>query len=160
MVAKDSVVLIHYTLTNTSGAVLDSSDGGEPLGYLHGHSNIISGLESQLEGRAVGDKLVANVKAADGYGERDEALVQDVPRSAFPAEPVPEAGMQFQAQGPEGAQLVTVTGVTDENVTVDGNHPLAGQDLKFDVEIVEVRAASAEELQHGHVHGPGGHDHG
>ncbi len=158
-VAKDTVVKIHYTLTNGAGEVLDSSSGGDPLGYLHGHSNIIPGLESQLEGKNVGDKLIANVSAADGYGVRDDELVQEVPRAAFPEDPEPAAGMQFQAEGPQGAQMVTVTAVSADTVTVDGNHPLAGVDLSFDVEIVEIRAASEEELSHGHVHGPGGHHH-
>lgn len=159
-VAQDSVVLIHYTLTNPAGEVLDSSSDGDPMAYLHGHGNIIPGLENQLTGKSAGDKIVAPVKAADGYGERDDNMVQDVPRSAFPETPEPEAGMQFQAGGPDGeAQHVTITKVEGETVTVDGNHPLAGVDLSFDVEIVEVRAASAEELSHGHVHGPGGHDH-
>ncbi len=158
-IAKDSVVLIHYTLKNNAGEVLDSSSGSDPLAYLHGHGNIIPGLESQLAGKAVGDKLVAKIAPADGYGEHDPQMIQEVPKEAFQGAPEITVGMQFQAQGPDGAQMVTVTAVGDEAVTVDGNHPLAGEELNFDVEVVEIRAASAEELSHGHVHGPGGHHH-
>jgi len=158
-IQKDSVVLIHYTLKNNAGEVLDSSSGADPLAYLHGHGNIIPGLESQLEGKGVGDKLNASVKPADGYGEHDAQMIQEVPKEAFQGAPEITVGMQFQAQGPNGAQMVTVTKVEGESVTVDGNHPLAGEHLNFDVEVMEVREASAEELSHGHVHGPGGHHH-
>lgn len=159
-IAKDSVVLIHYTLKNNQGEVLDSSSGSDPLAYLHGHGNIIPGLESQLVGKNVGDKLSTKIAPADGYGEHDAQMIQQVPKEAFQGAPEITVGMQFQAEGPDGAQMVTVTAVEAETVTVDGNHPLAGQDLNFDVEIMEIREASAEELSHGHVHGPGGHDHG
>jgi len=158
-IQKDSVVLIHYTLKNNSGEVLDSSSGADPLAYLHGHGNIIPGLESQLEGKGIGDKLNASVKPADGYGEHDAEMIQEVPKEAFQGAPEITVGMQFQAQGPSGAQMVTVTKVEGESVTVDGNRPLAGEHLNFDVEVMEIRAASAEELSHGHVHGPGGHHH-
>ena len=160
-IAQDKVVLIHYTLTDDSGEVLDSSSGGDPLAYLHGKGNIIPGLEKALEGRAVGDKLDVKVEPAEGYGDRDERLVQSVPRRAFGDVSKVEPGMQFHAQTSEGqARVVTVTRVQGDMVMVDGNHPLAGQSLNFAVEVADVRDATAEELEHGHVHGPGGHQHG
>ncbi len=161
LVDADKVVLIHYTLTDDSGEVLDTSSGREPLAYLHGKGNIIPGLESALMGKKAGEKLNVQVEPAEGYGERDEQLVQDVPRQAFENVGEVNPGMQFQAQTPQGqTRVVTVTQVADDVVTVDANHPLAGARLTFDVEIAEVRDATAEELAHGHVHGPGGHDHG
>jgi len=158
-IAHEKVVSIHYTLTNGEGTVLDSSSGGHPLAYLHGFGNIIPGLENALEGKAAGDKLQVTVDPEQGYGARDERLVQAVPRSAFKGVDELAPGMQFQAQGPQGTRLVVVTQVADDVVTVDANHPLAGQTLHFDVEVSEVRDATSEELEHGHVHGPGGHHH-
>jgi FKBP-type peptidyl-prolyl cis-trans isomerase SlyD len=158
-IAQDSVVSIHYTLKDDAGQVLDSSSGGEPMAYLHGFGNIIPGLENALEGRGAGDKLDVTVAPEHGYGERDDRLVQDVPRSAFRGVADIAPGMQFQAQGPQGVRVVTVTKVEQETVTVDANHPLAGQTLHFAVEVTEVREASAEELEHGHVHGAHGHHH-
>jgi len=161
LVAQDKVVLIHYTLTNDSGAVIDSSSGGEPLAYIHGQGNIIPGLEKALEGKQQGDKVSVKVDPKEGYGVRDDALVQSVPRRSFGGVPNIQPGMQFQAQTSQGhTRVVTVTAIKGDMVTVDGNHPLAGENLHFDVEITEVREASAEELEHGHVHGPGGHHHG
>lgn len=157
--AENSVVTFHYTLTNAQGEVLDSSRDGEPLAYLHGAGNIIPGLEKALTGKQAGDKLNVTVEPGDGYGERDESLVQEVPRRAFQGVPEIEPGMTFHAQSSQGPMRVTVTGVAGDMVTVDGNHPLAGETLHFDVEITEVRAATLEELAHGHVHGPGGHEH-
>ncbi|HET6470226.1 MAG TPA: peptidylprolyl isomerase [Pseudomonadales bacterium] len=159
-IADDRVVSIHYTLTNDAGETIDSSAGGDPLAYLHGHGNLIDGLESQLRGRVAGDKLDVRVAPRDGYGETDPALVQQVPRSAFGDVSDLRVGMRFQTQSPRGGpQVVVVTAVADDVVHVDGNHPLAGQYLNFAVEVTEVRAASKEELQHGHVHGAGGHHH-
>ncbi|MBS1200482.1 MAG: FKBP-type peptidylprolyl isomerase [Proteobacteria bacterium] len=158
-IAHEKVVSIHYTLTDSAGAVLDSSSGSQPLAYLHGFGNIIPGLENALEGKATGDKLSVTVEPGEGYGERDEGLVQAVPRSAFKGVKELAPGMQFQAQGPQGTRLVVVTQVTEDIVTVDANHPLAGQTLHFEVEVSEVRDATSEELEHGHVHGPGGHHH-
>lgn len=158
-IANQRVVYIHYTLTNNAGEVLDSSRGAEPLAYLHGGGNIISGLENALAGKSAGDKLQVKVAAADGYGERDEALVQDVPRGAFQGIGDIQPGMSFTAQSGRGPMRVVVTRVAGDTVTVDGNHPLAGEDLTFDVEVTEVRAATEEEMTHGHVHGPGGHHH-
>jgi FKBP-type peptidyl-prolyl cis-trans isomerase SlyD len=159
VVASDKVVLIHYTLTNEEGKVLDSSSGGDPLAYIHGHGNLIPGLEKQLEGRTPGDKLNVKLAPADGYGERDTGLVQRVPRRSFGGASV-QPGMQFQAQTSSGeTRVATVTGVQGDMVTVDMNHPLAGETLVFDVEIADIRDATQEELEHGHVHGPGGHHH-
>ncbi|MBS0396493.1 MAG: peptidylprolyl isomerase [Proteobacteria bacterium] len=158
LVARDTVVTIHYTLKNDAGEVLDSSAGGDPLAYIHGGGNIIAGLEEALEGKSAGEKLAVAVPAAKAYGEHDPSLIQQVPRRAFQGTDV-RAGMRFTAQTEHGPRQVVVTRVIGDMVTVDGNHPLAGQSLNFDVEIAEVRAASAEELAHGHVHGPGGHHH-
>ncbi|MGJ8515275.1 FKBP-type peptidyl-prolyl cis-trans isomerase [Carnimonas bestiolae] len=158
-IAPNSVVSFHYTLTNDEGEVLDSSEGREPLSYLQGKGNIIPGLERQLEGREAGEKLQVRVEPGEGYGEVQPQLVQEVPRASFQGVESIEAGMQFQAQTQGGPLLVTVTKVEGDTVTVDGNHPLAGQPLNFDVAIENVREASNEELEHGHVHGEGGHEH-
>ena len=160
LIAQDKVVLIHYTLKNDSGEVLDSSSGGDPLAYIHGQGNLIAGLEKALEGRQSGDKLNVSVEPSEGYGERDDSLVQQVPRRAFGGAPNVQPGMQFHAQTSQGhTRVVTVTRIQGDMVTVDGNHPLAGENLHFDVEVTEVRDATEEELEHGHVHGPGGHHH-
>lgn len=158
-IASQRVVLMHYTLTNDKGEVLDSSRGGEPLAYLHGTGNIIPGLEKALEGKQAGDKLQVKVPPAEGYGERDAALIQKMPKRAFKGVGELRVGMQLQAQSDKGMRVITVTQIAGDMVTVDGNHALAGETLNFDVEIAEVRAASAEEMSHGHVHGPGGHHH-
>ncbi|BCD98599.1 peptidylprolyl isomerase [Marinagarivorans cellulosilyticus] len=154
-IANDLAVAIHYTLTDESGETIDSSAGAEPLTYLQGHANIIPGLERELEGCAVGDKKVVTVQPADGYGEHDENLVQAVPREMFSGVDSIEVGMEFQVQGPQGEQFVEVTEVSEETITVDGNHVLAGKVLNFDVEVVDVREATQEELEHGHIHGEG-----
>ncbi|AJD46819.1 FKBP-type peptidylprolyl isomerase [Alcanivorax sp. S71-1-4] len=159
-IAENAVVAIHYTLTNDAGETLDSSrERNEPLAYLHGHGNIIPGLENALTGKQAGDALKVTVQPAEGYGERHDEMIQDVPRDAFQGVDDIQPGMQFQANTETGPRLFTITEVNGDTVTVDGNHPLAGATLHFDVEIAEVREASAEELSHGHVHGPGGHDH-
>ena len=160
VVAADKVVLIHYTLTNDEGKVLDSSAGGDPLAYIHGHGNLIPGLERELEGKTSGTKLNVKIAPADGYGEHDAELIQRVPKRSFAKVSNLKPGMQFQAQTSDGhARMVTVTGIQGDMVTVDGNHPLAGEHLNFEVEITEVREATQEELEHGHVHGAGGHHH-
>ena len=158
-VAVNKVVTIHYTLTNDEGKVLDSSEGHEPLAYIHGGGNIIPGLEKALTGRAVGDQFNVSISPEEGYGKRDEELVQTVPKNAFQGVDEILPGMQFQAQTPEGIQLVTVIKVEGDEVTLDGNHPMADLTLNFSVEITSIRDASQEELDHGHVHGPGGHHH-
>ncbi|MDA7815287.1 peptidylprolyl isomerase [Porticoccaceae bacterium] len=159
-IKDNSAVSFHYSLTDDEGQQLDSSAGKEPLAYLHGAGNIIPGLENALTGKAVGDSMTVAVSAAEGYGEVQQELIQDVPRTSFQGVEQIEVGMQFEAQTGQGGTVpVTVTAVTDETVTVDGNHPLAGKNLNFDVSIEAVRDATAEELEHGHVHGPGGHEH-
>lgn len=158
-ITQDAVVSIHYTLTNDQGETLDSSADGEPLAYLHGNGNLIPGLENALNGKQAGDKVSVKVAPADGYGEYNKDLVQRVPRRSFRGIAEVKVGMQFQVQSQGGPSMVTVTQVAGDMVTVDGNHALAGQNLNFDVEITDVRAATEEELSHGHVHGPGGHHH-
>lgn len=151
-VSENKVVSIHYTLRNDAGEVIDSSAGRAPLRYLHGVGNIIPGLEKALEGKTSGDRVDVNIAPEEAYGERDESLVQVVPRSAFEGVEEIEPGMQFQAQTPAGRQILTVVEVQDDRVVVDGNHPLAGETLHFSVEITEVREATEEELAHGHAH--------
>ena len=158
-IAKHKVVTIDYTLTDDSGTVIDSSQGREPLAYIQGMNNIIPGLEAALEGKAAGDQLQVSIPPEDGYGERNDSLRQEVPRDRFDGAEGLEVGMQFHAQTEGGPLVVTVTGIDGDTVTVDGNHPLAGMTLNFDVKVVGVREPSAEEMDHGHVHGPGGHDH-
>ena len=156
-IKENSAVSFHYTLTDDDGQTLDSSAGKDPLAYLHGAGNIIPGLESALEGKAVGDAMVVAVTAAEGYGEVQQELIQEVPRDAFQGVDSIEVGMQFEAQTGQGGSVpVTVTAVTDEVVTVDGNHPLAGKNLNFDVSIEDIREATEEELEQGHVNGAGG----
>ncbi len=157
-VADKKVVQLHYTLKNKAGELLDSSEGQEPLAYLHGLGNIVEGLEKALTGKQAGDKLEVNVEAAEAYGEYDESLVQPVPRSEFGDHPV-EVGSQFHADTAIGPRIVTVTAIEGDDVVIDANHALAGEDLNFNVEVVDVRDATEEELDHGHVHGPGGHEH-
>jgi FKBP-type peptidyl-prolyl cis-trans isomerase SlyD len=157
-IAKNSVVSIEYTLTDAEGAVLDSSKGQLPLTYIHGNGNIVVGLEEALEGKEKGASLKVSVPPAKGYGERDTSLSQIVPREMFDIEEL-EPGMRFHAEGEHGTHVVTVTAVDNDSVTVDANHPLAGQTLNFKVTVMDVRAATEQELAHGHVHGPHGHDH-
>lgn len=151
-IADNTVASFHYTLTNDAGEVLDSSAGNDPLSYLHGAGNIVPGLEKAMLGRGVGDSFTVDVAPEEGYGPHHEGLVQEVPLSAFAGVPNVEPGMRFQAQTPQGAHSVVVASINEGMVTVDGNHPLAGQTLHFAVEVTEVRAASQEELNHGHVH--------
>ena len=158
-VAQDSVVTLHYTLKDDAGTVLDSSSPQEPLAYLHGHGNLIPGLEKELEGKNAGDALTVTVAPADGYGEYDERLVQSVPRRSLRGIKDIKPGMHLHAQTEDGPRTVTVTKVLGDMVTLDGNHPLASKSLHFDVRIEDVRPATEEELSHGHVHGAHGHHH-
>lgn len=159
LVAKGKVVSIDYTLRAPDGKTIDSSEGREPLTYLHGSNNIIVGLEAALEGKDVGDNLNVKLDPEQAYGPHDPKLVQPVPRSNFQGIDKIEPQMQFQANTPQGPRVVRVVQVTDEQVTIDANHPLAGIPLDFDVKITDVRDATAEEIAHGHVHAPGGHHH-
>ncbi|MCH4875088.1 FKBP-type peptidyl-prolyl cis-trans isomerase [Pseudomonas sp. TMW22091] len=159
-IATNKAVSIEYTLTNDAGEVIDSSAGGAPLVYLQGAGNIIPGLEKALEGKAVGDELDVTVEPEDAYGEYSAELVSTLSASMFEGVDVLEVGMQFHASGPDGQmQIVTIRDLDGDDVTVDGNHPLAGQRLNFKVKVVAVRDASEEEQAHGHVHGEGGHQH-
>lgn len=153
LIGDNLVVSMHYTLTNNDGEVLDSSEGAQPLVYLHGAGNIIPGLERELTGKVAGDSLDVKVAPADGYGEVVPELMQVVPRSAFQGVDEVEVGMAFTASGEGGqTQRIVVAAVEGDNVTVDANHPLAGVELNFAVEIVDVRDATEEELAHGHAH--------
>jgi FKBP-type peptidyl-prolyl cis-trans isomerase SlyD len=158
-IADDMAVLINYKVANSDGEVLDTSDGDEPLAYIHGQGDIVPGLEQALAGKTIGDRVQVTVTPELGYGVREEAKVQTVPRDAFESDAQIEPGMRFQAESDDGDVIVTVTSVTEEEVTIDANHPLAGQTLSFDVEVVAVRVCTEEELAHGHIHGPGGHHH-
>ena len=159
-VAEKKVVSMQYTLTNDAGEVLDQSQSGEPLTYLHGAGNIIPGLEKELTDKQVGDKFTVKVSPEDGYGERDNDRVEDVPREMFPEDQEIEPGMMFHAQGPNGETItVTVVDVNEQTVKIDSNHALAGVELNFDVEVIGIREAEEVELEHGHVHGPEGHAH-
>ncbi len=158
-IGQDKVVKLHYVLRNDAGEIIDKSEADEPLAYIHGAGNIIPGLEEALIGKSVGDKLTVAVPAEKAYGPSDPELIQAVPRRAFEGTEV-KPGMRFHAETEDGPRSVVVTRVQGDMVTIDGNHPLAGQNLNFEVEITEIREANAEELEHGHVHGPGGHAHG
>jgi FKBP-type peptidyl-prolyl cis-trans isomerase SlyD len=159
-IADKRVVTLAYTLKDIDDNILDQSDDGS-FCYLHGASNIIPGLENALAGKGAGDELSVSIPPEEAYGVRDEARIQAVPRAMFPDDVEIEVGMQFHAQNPDShAMMVTVAKVEDDSVTVDGNHPLASVQLNFEVRIMDIRDATAEELEHGHVHGPHGHHHG
>lgn len=158
-IAQDKVVSIHYVLRDKEGEVLDNSEEHGPLAYLHGHGNIIPGLEKELMGKESGDKLHVTVAPEDAYGIHDESLIKEVSPDMFKDVDDFQEGMQFQAQTEQGMQIFTVTAIEPDKITIDGNHPLAGEELTFDVEVTEVREATSEELEHGHVHGPHGHHH-
>ena len=159
-IEPNKVVTFEYTLRNTKGEVLDTSEGGKPLSYIHGSGQLIPGVEKELAGKAAGEELRFKVPPADGYGEYNPEAHQQVDRSAFPAEMELEEGLQFLATDQQGNQRpVKVKAIEGDNVTVDLNHPLAGEELDFEVKIKEVRQPTAEETDHGHVHGPDGHQH-
>ncbi len=156
---KARVVTIHYTLTDSTGSVLDSSRGGEPLQYLEGASNIIPGLERELTNSQIGEKKQVKVAAKDAYGEKRDDMILQVPRSQFPADVNLKVGDRFRGGESHHSPIFTVISLEGDQITLDGNHPLAGKDLSFEVEVTQVRAATEEELSHGHVHGEGGHHH-
>lgn len=153
-ITTGKVVFFHYTLTDADGEVIDSSEGMEPMPYLHGAENIVPGLERQMEGRLVGDRFTAVVPPEEGYGEVEGPGPQTIPRDAFPEDAELEEGMQFAAQDEEGNEMpLWVVSVEDDVVIVDQNHPLAGVTLHFQVEIVDMRDATEVEIAHGHPHG-------
>ncbi len=158
-IAKHRVVSIDYTLTDDDDKIVDTSKGSEPLTYIHGTGNLIPGLEKALAGKSPGDALEVTIPPEEGYGAHDESLLEVLPRTKFTAEQEVQVGMQFYAEGGSEVQVITVVGVEGDSVTIDGNHPLAGKTLNFAVKIVDVRDATPEEVIHGHVHGPDGHDH-
>lgn len=159
-IADGKVVKIHYTLTLTDGREVDSSRGGDPLTYLHGSQSIVPGLEAGLAGKTSGDSLEVDVSADDGYGQVDPEGRREVPRSSFPDDLELEVGMELAAQDDEGHVMpLVVKEIGADAVLIDMNHPLAGEALHFAVEVMEIRDATAEELAHGHSHGPDGHHH-
>ncbi|KMJ43769.1 peptidylprolyl isomerase [Xenorhabdus khoisanae] len=158
-VAKDLVVSLAYQVRTEDGVLVDESPVSAPLDYLHGHGSLISGLEKALEGREAGERFDVSVEADDAYGQYDENLVQRAPKEVFVGVEDVQVGMRFLADTDQGPIPVEITAVEGDEVVVDANHMLAGQNLKFNVEIVAVRDATEEELAHGHVHGQGDHDH-
>lgn len=158
-IEDDKVVGIHYTLKDNDGNTLDSSDGRDPLYYLHGYGQLVPGLEDELEEKALSEKFNVKVKPEDAYGEYNKDLVYVIDRSKFPDPENVEVGMMFTSKTKEGDFNLSVIGVEGDDVTLDANHPLAGKELNFDVEVVEIRDATAEEIKHEHVHGDGGHQH-
>ena len=158
-ISSGKVVSIDYTLTDDQQKTIDTSAGGEPLAYIHGSGQIIPGLEKALDGKVAGDAIKVKIDAAEGYGTRDDARVIVVGKDKLQGVENLEVGMQLHASGPKGQQVVTVTKIEGDQVTLDANHPLAGVNLNFDVTVREVRDATKEETDHGHVHGPGGHHH-
>ena len=156
-VADNMAVSIHYTLTNDDGEVLDSSIGDDALVYLHGRENIISGLEKALLGKVVGDKFNVRIAPEDAYGELMEEMIQVISRDMFEGIDDIEVGMQFHADVSSGSGVVTVVNIDEDDITIDGNHPLAGLALTFDVEVLDIRPATEEEAAHGHIHGAGCH---
>jgi FKBP-type peptidyl-prolyl cis-trans isomerase SlyD len=160
MIQKGKVIGIAYTLKSASGEVLDQGLASDPLVYLHGHGNLIPGLESVLEGKAVGFKSNVQIAPEEAYGQVHESLKQIVDRSAFPADAELEVGMGFHAHSDDGSPMsIQIEKIEGEKIHINGNHPLAGQTLFFDVEVLSERDATAEEVSHGHAHGPGGHHH-
>lgn len=158
-IESNSVVTLHYTLKDNDGNVIDQSDDGSFL-YLHGAMNIIPGLENALAGKSAGDEFSVTVSPEEGYGVKDPERIQEVPKEMFDSADEIKPGVQFHAQGPDGsAVVVTVVELKDDSVVIDGNHALAGVDLNFSVKVIDVRAASEEEVSHGHVHGEHGHQH-
>jgi len=154
-IVDGKVVAFHFTLTNAQGQVIESSADQDPLTYLHGHGNIVPGLEQALTDKVAGDTFTVTLPPEEAYGLYEEDLVETASRSAFEGVAELEVGMQFQAQYASGHRVITITQVEADEVTIDGNHPLAGETLTFQVEVAEVRDATEEELDHDHAHHPG-----
>lgn len=158
-IAARKVVTIAYTLKDPEGKVLDTSEGGQPLAYLHGVGNLVAGLEKALDGKAVGDSLEVTVPPEEGYGVRDEGLIRNMPLRKLSPDKRGEVGRRYRVMTDQGPRVVTIKAIKGDYAEVDGNHPLAGMTLHFAVKVVGVREATAEEIEHGHVHGEGGHHH-
>lgn len=159
-IGNNKVVTLNFTLKDQFGNVLDSTEGDQPFSFLSGHKNILPKLESEINTMLIGSKRTITINAVDAYGEYNDDIVQVIGIEEFPPEFLLEVGMQYIASAPDGTAMpFTITAVTEEDVTIDFNHPLAGKDLTFDIELLNVRDATAEEISHGHVHGVGGHHH-
>ncbi len=158
-VSKNKVVAMEYTLTDNKGETLDSSVGADPLLYIQGTGQIVLGLEQAMEGKSIGDVFKVAVSPELGYGIREAKLEQKVPREEFEGVDNLEVGMEFQAETDAGVRLITIIAIEGDMITIDGNHPLAGQTLNFDIKVISIREATKEELSHGHAHGEGGHHH-
>jgi len=158
-VEDKKVVSVSYTLKNNEGTILDQSKESDPLAYIHGTGSMIAGFEKALDDKEIGAKVQTTIKPEDAYGVRDEKLVQQVPKTNFENGDKMKIGDQFQAKDGDKVQIATVTAIENENITVDMNHPLANETLHFDIEVVDIREVTEDELTHGHVHGAGGHHH-
>lgn len=158
-ITNNTAVTIHYTLTNDIGEEIDSTRGSDPLVYLHGNGSIIKGLEKALTNKNIGDKFNVRIAAPEAYGEFSEDMIQVISKEMFDGVDNLEVGMQFNAAVNSGTSIITITKIDGDDVTIDGNHPLAGQALNFDIEIVDVRLATKDEISHGHIHGAGCHHH-
>lgn len=158
-IQKHTVVTLNYTLKNSEGEILDTSEGREPLVYLHGVGGLIPGLEAELEGKEKGNSLNVVIAPEDAYGKRSEDLMHVVPKSGFQGDEEMQVGMQVQLQTEQGPAIATIAAIEGENVTLDLNHPLADMELHFAVDVLDLREATEDEISHGHVHGPGGHHH-
>lgn len=158
-IQQNAVVSIEYVLRDDAGEIIDQS-GEAPLAYLHGHGNIVPGLEKALEGLEAGAEKKTTVAPAEGYGERNEHAVMTLPKSELPDGVEPQVGMGLSGRTPDGQPIpLWISEIHESSITLDGNHPLAGRTLDFSVTVRDVRDATEEELAHGHVHGPGGHAH-
>ena len=158
-IAPKKAVAIEFTLKDDEGEVLDTSEGREPLTYIHGIGTLVPGLEKALEGKSVGDSIAVTLTPEEAYGPRDERFVRNTPIRKLP-EKKAQIGMRYRVDTDEGPLIFMITDIKGDYATVDANHPLAGMTLHFDVKVVEVRDATEEELTHGHIHGPGAHEHG
>ncbi|WP_066757252.1 FKBP-type peptidyl-prolyl cis-trans isomerase [Crocinitomix algicola] len=158
-IAKDSVVTMNYTLKNEAGEIMDTSEGREPLVYLHGVGALIPGLEGELEGKVASDKLNVVIPPEQGYGSRRDDLLRVVSKDGFQGTEELTTGMRVQLDTEQGPVIAVVSDIKENDVTLDLNHPLADMTLHFDVEVVDVRPATSDEIAHGHVHGEGGHQH-
>lgn len=160
IIEKNKVVTFHYTLKDDNGEIIDTSSGKDPLAYIQGTGSIVIGLENEMEGKKIGDAFEVSVNPAEGYGEVNNDLIRTLPKEQFKhfGDQL-VIGLNIYIESPQGQIPATIVDINDEDVSFDMNHPLAGKKLNFSIEVTDIRDASAEELDHGHVHGPGGHEH-
>lgn len=158
-IQTNTVVTLNYTLKNSAGEILDTSEGREPLVYLHGVGGLIPGLEAELEGKEKGNSFNAVIAPENAYGKRSDDLLHVVPKSGFQGDEEMQIGMQVQLETEQGPAIATISEIEGENVTLDLNHPLADMELHFAIDVMDLRDATEDEISHGHVHGPGGHHH-